>query len=148
MNEQQIENLRMAYSIMAGIPKDRIDLCVIRGRRREAKGSAVTRVSDEDLLQSYCGSVACIAGWLSAHPYFQAQGLGYNSTVTYENTMGLRFSSTQMFGIPGIFDGAYYSGHIGAKQEALARIRNALLKANAITFERNFELLDYEYTVC
>ena len=60
--KQHIENLRMAYSIMAGIPKDRINLNVIRERRLGVKGSVVTRVSDEDLLQSHCGSVGLVPG--------------------------------------------------------------------------------------
>ena len=132
---------------MAGIPADRIELDVIRGVRQGAV-SAAEHVSDGELKQGYCGSVACIAGWLSAHPYFKEQGLGYAGTVTYKNDMGFGPASTELFGRVDIFDGAYCSGHVSSKKEALARIRNALVKANAITFERNFELLKYEATIC
>lgn len=137
--KKQVENLCMAYSIMAGIPAERIDLDVLRRYRREQ-----SIINDEDLLQG-CGNVACVGGWLSAHPYFQAQGLRYETSgmVTLNRRAVLWDVSCELFGTGIIFSAAYQ--HPAAqKHEALERIRYALLRVGAITPERDDELAQEE----
>ena len=127
MTDKQIENLRMAYAIMAGIPAERIKLdiyrCEPRGRRCE----------NDKAFVSTCGSAGCVAGWLSAHPHFKSQGLKWFAPEIQGEP-----ASSALFDDPTIFD----SGPEGltGKREALARIRRALYRAGAVDDARDIEL--------
>lgn len=131
ITDEQAENCRVLYSIMAGIPKKLIDLDEIRG----------DEASDRTLLK--CNSVACIAGWSSAHPFFKAKGLvatrtrkafgrGYYLAIDFD-------LGESLFGTHDMFDGSYYT-QASQKHEALARIRKHLYRAGRISKERNDEL--------
>ena len=130
MTDKQIENLRMAYAIMAGIPAERINLGVYRANDNGFVGGAS---KDDARFVRTCGSAGCVAGWLSAHPYFKSQGLKWNATsIEYEN------ASSVLFDDYAIFD----SGPVGlaGKREALARIRRALNRVGAVDDARSSEL--------
>jgi hypothetical protein len=131
---QQIENLRMAYAIMWGVPASQIDL----GSIRYSQGQA----TDEKML-THCSSAGCVAGWLSAHPYFKAQGLLFRHPGWITLGKDLSSASEILFGERYIFDDGYDG--IRGKLQALARIRHALLwGANAITSDRYYELARQE----
>jgi hypothetical protein len=150
--ENQVENLRMAYAIMAGIPAERVSLPDVRATE---PWGAEPGITDRRLKQS-CGSVACVAGWLSAHPYFKRQGLRYEVEPgeggfirirrprAGEVASGLDEAADYLFG-----DGSYYlfgTGSFGleGKRQALRRIRDALYSRGAISYERNNELQQQE----
>lgn len=145
-SNQQIENLRFAYSVMAGVPSEIVSLGHIRAN--EINGPN-TGISDEELLHTHCGSVACVAGLLSAHPHFKAQGLLYSVEAQQIQMHGERVelmdASDELFDYDTIFN-AGPCGKYG-KLVALERIRVALRKHRAITIQRNMELVDYERTL-
>jgi len=129
LTEQQIENHRMGYAIMAGIPASRIELSICR------RGvGLIDAEADREFIHT-CGTSGCVAGWLSAHSYFKQQGLTIGTWGNGLIEMRL-FGNTDMFG----------SGEMGleGKLEALRRFRYSLVKAKAITAERNHELIAYE----
>jgi hypothetical protein len=141
LTETQIKNLRVAYSVMAGIPARFISLPDIR-RGSDCNHSALT---DQEFVHD-CNSVGCIAGWLSAHPHFQAQGMGYDRTLGSITMGGLpRFVREVAFRLMGnsyLFD----DGPTGlpGKRTALRRIREALRAADAITTARFHQLSQQE----
>lgn len=142
--EEQIENLRVAYEIFSGIPAKRIRLGVDRHRPNTNK----SEYDDPGFLHN-CGSVGCVAGWLSAHPYFKDRGLIMDRSDPrfYARPMGALHMGTFLFG-PRAWD-IFQSGEDGieGKREGLRRIRNALHASGAITSERNAELSAYEYSL-
>jgi hypothetical protein len=127
---KQIENTRMAYSIMAGIPAEKVNLNVIR--RVNNAVNPFASVTKSQLLHD-CGTVGCIAGWLSAHPYFTAQGLRYRA-----GGIELYAESHRLFGVAFLFNSANSS--LPGKTEALMRLRRHLLNFGAITPARDAEL--------
>lgn len=133
---QQVENLRVAYSIMAGVPAKRINLWIVRKGKDFAE--------DKGLPLPECGTAACVAGWLSAHPYFQAQGLRF-STTEREISLGpygLFGSANYLFGTHEVFSGG--SDGMTGKLQALERIRRALREKSALSHKRDCELHRYE----
>ena len=130
MNAKQIENLRVAYAIMAGIPAERIKLSIYR---RNAQGYVrVSGWNDKDFIND-CGSVGCMAGWLSAHPHFKCQGLKWNAERIKDVN-----ASMALFGVFDVFDSGP-EGLLG-KRVALSRIRRALHNVDAIDDRRYYEL--------
>ena len=130
MNKQQIENLRVAYSLMVGIPAVRIHM----GLYRADGNGFVGRVSKNDArFISECGSAGCMAGWLSAHPYFKSQGLTWDA----DNIRGID-PSTTLFGVSNMFRSGL--SELAGKREALERIRRALHDVGAIDDRRYYEL--------
>lgn len=137
--ESHIENLRMAYAIMAGFPAHKVAL----GSWRDTDGKAAT--NDHNLL-THCGTTGCIAGVISAHPYFKKQGLKW-SVKTEELSFKGQYSpswyiSEELFGDVRVFE-AGLSGVPGKKQ-ALSRIRYVLFGKDAISPQRNAELATQE----
>lgn len=134
LTSQQIENTRMAYAIMAGFPAHKISLSNIR-RSRDGN------TSDEALIHG-CGTGGCVAGVLSAHPYFKEQGFHWNDFRTclksQEGVSSLTSQEQELFGSWHIFDGGYDG--IQGKREALERIREHLVEHKIITKARSREL--------
>lgn len=140
LTPQQAENTRMAYSIMWGIPWERIDLD--EWRERDNRGNPV---SSHRLLH-LCNTTACIAGWLSAHPHFKAQGLSYDSNSGIVRFKNVEIAGDEevpademLFGDRNIFDGSDDT-HPNQKLEALERLRLHLFENNAVTYDRYKEL--------
>lgn len=130
ITDEQAENARMAYAIMAGIPAELIDLNDIR------EGYA----SDEEMLD--CNSCGCVAGWLSVHPFFQEKGLkSYAINGVYPTSLcGVDLSKdVPLFGSSYIFN-SHEGIRDSQKREALERIRLHLLMAGRITKQRSDEL--------
>lgn len=147
--EQQIENLRMAYAIMSGIPAERVRLNVDRAVTFNALAASGTGYGVEYLDEVFthdCKSVGCVCGWLAAHPYFQAQGLVYHGrTASNKDGVELLDMDATLFGDQTIFD----SGDMGivGKRDALARIRNALRQRRAISDECNAQFAKFEQSL-
>jgi hypothetical protein len=140
MTPKQVENLRVAYSVMWGVPADRIDLGSVR---RDCD-------DDDEFLSPACRSVGCVAGFLSAHPHFKAQGLrwtgdGVMLTDSSGRSYHLEEAANELFGGWSVFN-AGPSGLEG-KRRALEHIRRALLEAGAITLQRNAELARQEQEI-
>ena len=131
MNAKQIENLRMAYAIMAGIPADRVKLDIYRCNQHQLV------CADDKQFVDNCASVGCVAGWLSAHPYFKRQGLRWNAP----DIEGVS-ASFVLLGDYNIFD-VGPQGLLG-KRVALSRIRRALHNVDAIDDRRYYELEEEE----
>lgn len=131
MNKQQVENVRMAYAIMAGMPAKRIDLDRIRSGRP----------ADDWFLTRECGSVACIAGVISAHPHFKEQGLAYDpwsGNVTLCGYHGLGNAASRLMGDAVAFDGSMFD--MPPKLEALERLREILFDNGHLSAARNTQL--------
>ena len=131
ITDQQAENTRVAYSIMAGIPSELINLNIVREND----------ATDTKLLE--CGTVACIAGWLSAHPYFKEQGFRRNAEAPHAYHMIDLDLDLPLFGSQKIFSVRKYP-RLTQKQESLERLRLHLLRTGHITSERNKELASKE----
>jgi len=71
-NEETVELLSVAYSILDGIPRERIDLGTFQYDRNR---SCWTDGPIRDASEIGCGTLACGGGWISLHPYFQELGL-------------------------------------------------------------------------
>lgn len=130
ISDKQAENTRVAYALMAGIPSELIDLDLIRDMS----------ASDARMLQ--CNSCGCMAGWLSAHPYFKAQGL--NAVVGHKESgwqVPLHLDE-ELFGNENMFNGSNRTllPAKGQKQEALERLRLHLLNTGRITQQRSDQL--------
>lgn len=147
ITDQQAKNTRVAYAVMAGIPSKRINLDVVR------KGD----LDDKEFIAPSCNSGACLAGWLSAHPHFVAQGLYWDAKVHEVHLQkgthkmrGLLNQSKHLFGRACNYDSMFSMSRLrmGQKKEVLQRLREHLLNAGRITKERNSELIKYEKTVC
>lgn len=137
---KQIENLKVAYAVMGGIPAKRINLDLYR-----TKPYACDPLPNDKAFLNDCGSAGCIAGWLSAHPHFKAQGLRVPRDGRYPTIgrMETWEAAQRLFGDSYMFN----SGHSGAlgKREALERIRETLVDAEAITPKRDAQLENQEY---
>lgn len=101
----------------------------------------------EQQIENTRTAAACVAGVLSAHPFFQEQGLRWNLFdgihMGHGHEHGGIFTSAyRLFGYTHIFDGGH-SGLAG-KRQALSRIRGALYREGAITLERTAELAAQE----
>lgn len=143
LTKKQIENSRMAYSIMAGIPADLVNLDVERDHSGpDAPSDAV--------MKKGCGSVGCIGGWISAHQFFKRQGLSFADKKGGVNLKGVGSSLGDMglalFGDVHILSASLTN--LSAKREALARIRNHLHNYGVISDERNAELAAAEHALC
>lgn len=68
-----IERLRTLYSMLAGLPDEKVDL--FGWRRSYVGGSFVSGVCDALLLDQGCGTTGCAVGWACAFPEFQKDGL-------------------------------------------------------------------------
>jgi len=128
----QIENTRIAYAIMWGIPAKHIDLDTFR------QGRTV-----KEMRRAECGTVGCIGGWLSVHPYFIKQGLtgngGFKPEVAYK-----LFGTYYMFSPSAAPGPCWVDGGLKHKREALARLRLHLFENGAITAKRNKALIHQE----
>lgn len=139
MTPVQIENNRMAYSIMWGFPARKINLGVLRGAFVGSRNyDFCVEVSNERLFND-CGSVGCIAGILSAHEHFIAQGLCWTpgNGIRYKQSFYYHVGSLELFGASNIF--ATGTAGLPGKLQALRRIRSNLLANRAISLERNIE---------
>lgn len=140
ITDAQAENTRVGYSIMWGIPAERVDLDRWR-TPTPGQGYIGRCVLNDAQMMNECGSAGCIAGWFSLHPYFKARGLRYSSQVealTYNGQRDMSLAGQELFGCPSMF----WGGTMGksGKAEALRRLRLHLLSAGRITSERNAEL--------
>jgi len=140
----QIENLQVAYSVMFGIPAKKIDLSSVRVKVDKEGNDDSYAISDKKMLFK-CNTHGCVAGYLSAHPHFKAQGLKYKVSeeeivfgTGEARTYELESMSKQLFGDMHIFDAG--DEDLRGKKQALRRIRKALREAKAISSERNDEL--------
>lgn len=136
-NSIGIERLRTLYSILAGIPGDRINL----DRFLQHKTGYVPETSEEALHD--CGTIACAGGWAAIYPEFVEAGLRLDSGHL---RFGYRWG---FFALAGFFEmgiddakkvfGLGFPGN-PHKRLALSRIRSYLLRRGAITKERSREL--------
>lgn len=143
----QIENVRVAYAVMAGVPSEKIELSAVR----DTMGFGAFYVEDDALLHE-CKTTACIAGWLSSHPYFKAQGFTYGDSTSGLAKHGRMYfykhMASDLTGDSQLFNAVNEDDVVGTqKQVALARLRRYLRQNNAITIERGQELADYERTL-
>lgn len=151
LTPKQVENTRMAYAIMSGIPAKRINLN--NWRLNKGRGWSIgcsDPISNERFASRRCGSVGCIGGWLSAHPYFVAQGLTYDPearalgrpTISLRGVGDVSAAARKLFGKELLFNCGNYG--LEGKRQALARLRLHLYAGGAITEERNAELAAQE----
>lgn len=148
------ERLRTLYSILAGIPFERLDL--------ESFYSGTEKVADLLMAEHKCGTTACAAGWAAIYPEFVEQGLSskaYCNTVIFEDLdwggryydfsamarfFGLSYDeSIAIFGIKD--EESWFSKGIEPHQctdrrVALHRIRRFLRREKVITKSRSQEL--------
>lgn len=141
MNDKQAENCRVAYSVMAGFPAYKIDLNHVRlgmGGR-----------SDDKTFLSECGAAGCVAGVLSAHPHFRAQGFhwdpSFGLSLGGREFISLPLMARVLFGASTIFASGPDGVH--GKVVALARIRHALYEARRISQSRYGELERQELAI-
>lgn len=127
ITDEQAKNTRMLYSIIAGIPGKLIDLDEVREN------------DADDATLFKCNSCACIAGWSSAHPYFQAKGFKpmHNEVVGWYLDLSADF---WLFGDMEMFSGSDRVPGLSQKREALDRIRHHLYRAGRISQGRFDEL--------
>lgn len=131
----QAENTRIAYEVMWNTPMAKIDLDCYR-----LSPVYSNKVSDERLLNE-CGSVACIAGWLSAHPHFKAQHLYYKEDgPRFNGAYAMDEGSLELFGAMGIFDCSNDRSFASDKRQALERLREHLYRHGCITKKQNSEM--------
>lgn len=171
MQAVHIERLRALYAMIAGIPKERIEL--ERWRSRVVKPNDPDwskEVTNKDLLAQDCGTLACAVGWACAHPEFQKRGLRWDGSPVYrhkgglrrfgwdavESFFGIRYGLAMfLFSVENIPYGDVKSGAVihkayplvkrdDAKRTLLKRIRMHLLHIGAITPERDRELARLE----
>lgn len=138
ITNKQIENSKMAYAIMFGIPHERIDLY-------EVRNTDEGKMSDEKFLAPNCNTTGCVAGFLSAHPFFKEQGLKWkkkDAMIQFKTkdvqTDDLNEMSDILFGDYNTFDGGPRG--IEGKIVALSRIRKHLHESGVISDKRNDQL--------
>lgn len=141
LSPRHAENTRMAYSIMAGVPDERVHLDAYRSMAK------TTFVGDEAFVQPECRSVGCIAGWLSAHEYFKAQGLRFVDDGVIITGRATSNPSYYLFGSDRIFYGLDFHVKGNHKRLALERLRAHLFENKCITPQRNKQLAQYERTL-
>lgn len=173
MQAVHIERLRALYAMIAGIPKERIELETWRSRVVKPNDPDWSKeVTNKDLLAQDCGTLACAVGWACAHPEFQKQGLRWDGGPVYRRRGGLRrfhWDAVEsffgihcglarfLFSVENIPYGdakssvAIYNEYPlvksdDAKRTLLKRIRTHLLHIGAITPERDQELALLEST--
>ena len=168
MQAVHIERLRALYAMVAGIPKERIELEAWRSRLVKSYDSNWSKeVTNKDLLSQDCGTLACAVGWACAHPEFQKQGLRWDEVPVYrrrfgwdavESFFGIHYGLAMfLFSVENIPYGDVKSRAVihkeyplvkpgDAKRTLLKRIRTHLLHIGAITAERNDELARLEST--
>lgn len=73
MNKTRL--LLLADALETRVPADHFDL------REWREGDDGRNVSDGDLLNHECGTVACAVGWACALPEFKAEGLSYDGAM-------------------------------------------------------------------
>lgn len=173
MGAVHIERLRTLYAMIAGIPKERIELETWRSRLVKPYDPDWSKeVTNKDLLSQDCGTLACAVGWACAHPEFQKQGLRWDVSPVYrcvdgecrfgwdavESFFGIHYSLAKfLFSVENIpysdvgTRAALYNEYPpvkrgDAKRTLLKRIRTHLLHIGAITPERNRELARLEST--
>lgn len=146
ISPKQAENTRVAYAIMYGIPHERIDLDLVRDYNHGEAG-------DTKFLAPNCNTSGCVAGFLSAHPFFKEQGLKWKkkeNAILFKDKEGivtddLSDISEELFGSYHLF-GTGQSG-IDGKMEALERIREHLHGHGVINDKRNDQLCKMELEV-
>lgn len=168
MEAVHIERLRALYAMIAGIPKERIELETWRSRIVKPYDPNWSKeVTNKDLLSQDYGTLACAVGWACAHPEFQKQGLRWGETPVYQRRFGWdaveRFFGIHyglamfLFSVENIPYGDVKSRAVihkayplvkrdDAKRTLLKRIRTHLLHIGAITPERDRELALLEST--
>lgn len=139
-----MERLRTLYSVLAGVPDERLDLRLWR--------------NDE---KPDCGTIHCAFGWAATYPPFQAMGLHLVESSYMEDGVEIPIhnphfngessfsAAAEFFGISlreamNLFDGARGAfgdeGFTTDRLEALRRIRVLLEKKGVITGKRSYEL--------
>lgn len=138
LTHQQVINLRVAYSVMAGVPAVKIDLSTFRSRN-DGRSCYSERVSTDKMF-NHCGTSGCVGGWLASHPHFTAQGFKYSRGIVplLRGSIKPVNAALELFGDSSIFRGG--PSGIWGKRRALARIRQLLLDNGEISYNRNDEL--------
>jgi hypothetical protein len=154
--EEGIERMRMLYAMFTGVPEERTDLDTYFDLKMRSPRS-VNRMSKENWAHQ-CGTTACLGGWASLYPPFQAMGL--NPDCFFEPSYrGLsRYAALgAFFALPGFETIGIFATRAGVASEytpelrnlsdkmiALRRIRLHLLNKGAITQVRSDELAEME----
>jgi len=128
------ERLRTLYSIMAGIPAEKVHMKNWRGW---------STMPDETLIHN-CGTAACAVGWACAYPEFQEHGLDYVSGMPFFAGESNWLAVQKFFGLSHTEAQAMFmvtSVGLVAKLGVLRRIRRHLLNAGVINELRNQQLI-------
>lgn len=119
MTKEQ-ERLRELYSMMAGIPDERVDLSRWK-----------------------CGALACAGGWACQYPPFIADGLMLKNGEPFFEDEG--FALQAFFGLTNnsaadLFDSRFEFEGLPDRRVFLIRLRNLLVAQAIITQARSDEL--------
>jgi len=157
IGEVGIERLRSLYSMMQGIPDERVELWTWRPY-------GATKLNDDEFVHS-CKTVGCAVGWACSFPEFMEQGLYWDrhrgipmldgGAGNWDAVMRFfdltRAQADFLFQEHSASDRAYYSRALSwddytmsDKRKVLARIRFLLLKQGVIPIHRYRELIAIE----
>lgn len=141
--ELAVERLRDLYSMLYGVPEEKLDL-----------GTWATSGKVPSQIRSACGTTACAVGWACLYPNFKKQGLGIR---TFRNKNAGSFpifrdggnwiAVEDFFGLTEhearrLFMG--YGTGVNAKRMVMRAIRKQLLDMKAISVDRFEELATWE----
>jgi len=129
-----VERLRTLYSIMFGVPSEKVNMS---GWRFAA--------TERDLTKG-CGTAACAVGWACSYPEFQAQGLSYGVSPAF-NGLTSWDAVLEFFAVDAhVAAKLFQTTEVGleAKRGVLSRIRHLLLENGVISHGRSLELFDQE----
>jgi hypothetical protein len=95
----------MVYAVISGIPEKFINLDTWRSKKGlSAARRSNLEMNSEKMREHACGTLGCAVGWVSAHPWFNEQGLTATErgSPKFEESDGLDtswFAVNEFFGI-------------------------------------------------
>lgn len=140
LKPEYVERLKDVYQIIAGIPKKRVDL----GDYMYVPGAIF---ATQEVALHNCGSIGCIAGWLSVHPHYRH--LVKNHITRYGEVYYLGYYAiAEYLGINhnDLFMGNY-NPHYHDKRSSISFKHDAELKEQVEKVDKRKKINDKQYAL-